>query len=113
MIEYEDIINGFEEFNNMCAQYDECNEGCKIEIIFEKYNVEDRKRFCKPMYLIIELLGESEDSILYYEEMYAKWIKWKENDKDKCINCELNSGYKCHESTCFVTFVAKDLFKEV
>ena len=113
MTEYEDVINGYEEFNNMCVQYNECEENCKIAIVFEKYNVKDYKQFCKPIYLIIELLGESEDSILYYEEMYEKWMKWKEEDKDKCINCELNHGYRCVESSCFVSFIAKDLLKEV
>ena len=39
MIEYEDVINGYEEFNNMCMQYDKCEENCKIAIVFEKYNI--------------------------------------------------------------------------
>ena len=113
MTEYEDVINGYEEFNNMCMQYDKCEENCKIAIVFEKYDIKYYKQFCKPMYLIIELLGENEDSILYYEKMYEKWKKWEENDKSKCIDCELNHSYRCHESMCFVSFVAKDLFKEV
>ena len=113
MTEYEDVINGYEEFNNMCMQYEECEGNCKIAIVFEKYDIKYYKQFCKPMYLIIDLLGENEDSISYYEEMYEKWKKWEENDKSKCVDCELNHSYRCHESMCFVAFVAKDLFKEV
>ena len=36
MTEYEDVINGYEEFNNMCMQYDKCEENCKIAICSKK-----------------------------------------------------------------------------
>lgn len=104
----------YEEMNEFCNihSYNSCR-GCCIQELERKYGLSDEDVYCSALYIVIKLLGDSQDSINYYMDNINKIRKTCINDmKKSCFDCKYNDCLKS-VMPCYGYTIGMNLLKEI
>ena len=80
------------EMSKLCAERDlDLCRNCYVDIVRRAYGLSAEDVYCSAFYIVMKLLGESQDSIDYYMESLTKIRKTcKVEMTEDCHNCKYN-----------------------
>ena len=102
------------EMSQFCVERDlDLCRNCYVDIVRRAYGLNAEDVYCSAFYIVLKLLGESQDSIDYYMDSITKIRKTcKDEMEENCFDCKysdcLNSVMPCYGYT-----IGMNLLKEI
>lgn len=104
----------YEEMCSFCDihSYNSCR-GCYIQELERKYGLNDEDVYCSALYIVIKLLGDSQDSINYYMDNINKIRKTCMDEMgEHCFDCKYNDCL-CSVMPCYGYTIGMNLLREI
>ena len=102
------------EMSKLCAERDlDLCRNCYVDIVRRAYGLSAEDVYCSAFYIVMKLLGESQDSIDYYMDNITKIRKTcKDETTEDCHNCKYGDSFNA-EMPCYSYVIGMNLLKEV
>ena len=101
------------EMSKLCAERDlDLCRNCYVNIVRRAYGLNAEDVYCSAFYIVLKLLGESQDSMDYYMDNITKLRKTCTEKKENCYECKYGASLHA-EMPCYSYTIGMALLKEV